>query len=165
MHSKRDRQVKIYHGSGLILQDAELIEFVRDKQIRRITFDHPQSQDFFSCSLEDLEVSKEFFHDDFLCAVIRPYPYVYWEEFLEYLIRTTCCYRPRWLYVAVNQYAVCTRTTWSDLTDDYAGDLLNSISSVLGDYHEITRNAPIDLGQTFNFVHPTTHAYYQRSSR
>jgi hypothetical protein len=164
MRDGRKIQLKMYYGNGIIQQDAQLIDFVRQHNIKQITTKNPQDRVYFSQQMPDVNISKQFSNDSFFYVVLEKYPYLCWELFLEQLVVDVNQYRPHWLYVAVNQYVVTTQREWPNLSDNYPRDLLNSLTSCLTDYHELKRNDPVDLGQNFNFAHPTTYAYYERTN-
>jgi hypothetical protein len=154
----------MYYGNGIIQQDAQLIDFVQQHKIERITIKNLQDREYFSQQIPNIDISKQFFNNSFFYVVLEKNPYLCWELFLEQLVSDVNQYRPNWLYVAVNQYVVTTEIEWSSLSDNYPRDLLNSLSSCLTDYRELKRNDPVDLGQNFNFAHPTTYAYYERTN-
>jgi hypothetical protein len=164
MRDARQTQIKMYYGQGIIQQDAQLIDFIQQHQIKRITIKNPQDRMYFSQQIPDIDISEQFFNDSFFYVVLEKNPYLCWELFLKRLIDEVTQHRPEWLYVAVNQYVVTTQIKWPNLSDNYPGDLLNSLSSCLTDYRELKRNDPVDLGQNFNFAHPTTYAYYERTN-
>lgn len=166
MRDSRQAQIKMYYGSGIIQQDAQLIEFVQQQKIQQITIKDNQDRKYFSQQMPNVNISDQFSKNLFLYVVIKknPYPQLCWESFLELLNRDVNQHCPNWLYVAINQYIVTTKIEWPNLTHNYPQDLLNSLSSCLCDYKELKRNDTVDLGQTFNFAHPTTYAYYQRTN-
>lgn len=164
MHDARNKQISMYYGKGIIEQDAQLIEFVEQHEITQITVNQAQDLEYFSKYLPNVSIGTRFMTNPFLYVVIEKNPYLLWESFLDRLLSQTTRYRPKWLYVAVNQYVVTTQQTWPNLTDNYPGDLLDSLTATLCDYIELKRNDPVDLGQNFNFAHPTTHVYYQRAT-
>lgn len=164
MRDSRQIQIKMYYGHGIIQQDAQLIDFVQQHKIKRITIKNPQDCAYFSQQIPGVDISKKFANDSFFYVVLEKNPYLCWELFLEQLIGEVTQHRPEWLYVAVNQYVITTQIEWPGLSDNYPRDLLNSLTSCLTDYRELKRNDPVDLGQNFNFAHPTTYAYYQRTN-
>ena len=85
------------------------------------------------------------------------------ENFIQELQSKITVSRPAYLYVAVNKYTVETQQVWPGLTDDYDADLLDIIGDSLLDYRELSRHYLEDRGQYFNFAHPTTNAYYERT--
>jgi hypothetical protein len=163
MHDARKTQIKMYYGNGIIQQDAQLIDFIQQQKIKRITIKNPQDLIYFSQQIPEVDISNQFAEDSFFYVILEKNPYLCWELFLEQLINDVNRYRPDWLYVAVNQYVITTQIEWPNLSDNYPQDLLNSLSLCLPDYCELKRNDPVDLGQNFNFAHPTTYAYFQRT--
>jgi hypothetical protein len=71
--------------------------------------------------------------------------------------------QPIWIYIAINKYLVTTNELWDNLTDNYDLDLLNIVSKFFSDRHytELARNNILDLGSSYNFVHPTTNLYFR----
>ena len=72
---------------------------------------------------------------------------------------------PSWIYIAINKYLVTTDKTWPNLTTDYDQDLMNIVANFITQlgYTEINRHNILDLGNSYNFAHPTTNMYFGKS--
>lgn len=164
MLNSRSIQLSTYATTdSMIHQDYQLIKFIKDHEIKRITIFDRFDREYFSRYLTDCEFSEKFFHEPFLLVIMQKLQPVVWEKFIEQIGARVETFRPEWVYLAVNQYMISTEIAWQNLTDDYPNDLLNTVSNKLSNYRELCRNATVDLGQNFNFAHPTTNAFYQRT--
>jgi hypothetical protein len=86
------------------------------------------------------------------------------EDILHKLKKDILTHNPEWVYIAVNKYLVTTSIEWENLTDDYDQDLMNIISKsieIFG-YNENSRHNILDLGNSYNFAHPTTNMYFSK---
>lgn len=160
----RQFQLSLYHsGQNVIAQDQELIDFCIGQRVRQLTLKGEADLEYFADRLPGCVVHNSCFDNKFMLAYLLAKPDVVLEQLITNLQHCATTYQPTWIYVAVNKYAVTTRQTWSDLTDDYDQDLLSIVANCLPDYTEIKRHSCVDHGQYFNFVHPTTYVYFQRS--
>jgi hypothetical protein len=160
----RQRQLSLYYNQqATIAQDQNLIDFCIEQQVKQLTLMGDPDSGYFSQRLPDCTVRNHVFRDKFMLAWLLPNPGIVLEKFIKDLQRISVQHMPAWIYVAINKYTVTTRQTWPDLTDDYDQDLLNIVAKTLPDYTELKRHSCLDQGQYFNFVHPTTYVYFQRS--
>lgn len=162
MHA-RQRQLSLYYNNqGTIAQDQELIDFCVQQQVQQLTLKGDPDLKYFADRLPHCKVLNTCFDSTFMLAYLLPNPGIVLEQFIKNLQYISIKYQPAWIYVAINKYTVSTQQTWPDLTNDYDQDLLNIVATSLLDYAEIKRHSCLDQGQYFNFVHPTTYAYFKR---
>jgi hypothetical protein len=163
MSWRKQQLEQFYNNTAIIEQDARLIKFVQDRKVKKMCMLGESDIEYFQERLPGVEIYNQVAGSgNFMLAVFRPYPFVNFENFLNKLQNNVYTNNPDYVYVAINKYGVTTELEWSNLTDDYDSDLLTNISKSLKDYQEIERNYKEDLGQYFNFAHPTTNVYYER---
>jgi len=159
----RQWQLSLYYNNqGTIAQDQELIDFCIEQQVLQLALKGDPDQGYFADRLPNCKVRSTCFDSKFMLAYLLPNPVTVLEQFTKTLQHNSVKYQPAWVYVAINKYTVTTQQTWPNLTDDYDQDLLNIVATSLPDYTEIKRHSCLDQGQYFNFVHPTTYAYFKR---
>ncbi len=161
----RQQQLSLYYNNqAVIAQDQELIDFCVKHQVSWLTLHGDPDLDYFSKNIPNCKVTRLFPRTSkFMMAKLFSYPYLVLENFVSDLGQQASQHSPDWIYVAVNKYIVTTQQQWTDLTDDYDNDLLNIIAKALPGYKEIKRHSCFDHGQYFNFVHPSTYVYFERS--
>ena len=164
MISWRLKQLEMFYGGiGIIEQDHRLIEFVKQNNIQRLTIQGDPDIESFQQRLPECIVASKYHTDSFMLSVLKTNLNLNLENFIQELQSKITVSRPAYLYVAVNKYTVETQQVWPGLTDDYDADLLDIIGDSLLDYRELSRHYLEDRGQYFNFAHPTTNAYYERT--
>ena len=167
--SWRKQQIdQYYNGTGIMEQDARLIDFVREKNVKNLLLFGEPDLEYFQERMPGVKVYNQWRpeYDYYMVAFIKTNLYVNFEKFLDSVKGLISSNPPGHLYIAINKYVIVTEQTWSDLTDDYDADLLNNITQTIEPlgYHEVSRTYREDTGQYFNFVHPTTNVYYERTN-
>jgi hypothetical protein len=166
MSWRKQQLQQYYNGDGIMEQDARLIEFVKSNKVTKLCLFGEPDLEYFAERLPGVEIYNKWrLENSYMLAFIRTDLYVNFEKFLSDLSKILTSSQPDYLYVAINKYVVVTEQEWTDLTDDYDADLLDNISKTATGYREVSRTYKEDLGQYFNFVHPTTNVYYERNSR
>lgn len=168
MSWRKQQLQEYYNGNGIIEQDACLIEFVKSHNIKQLCFVGENDLDYFSTRLPGVTVASHTVSTQTsMLAVLKPNPYVNLENFLTEIADQVTSANPDYMYIAINKYAVTTEQQWQNLTDHYDTDLLDIIGSTVltCGYRELTRTTKDDRGQYFNFAHPVTNAYYERTDR
>jgi hypothetical protein len=167
MSWRKQQLNQYYNGDGIMEQDAQLIKFIKDRAVTKLCLFGEPDLEYFAERLPGVEIYNQWRKENnYMVAFIRTNPYVNFEQFLSQLSNIVKGAPPDYLYVAINKYVVVTEQEWPDLTDNYDADLLDNITKVITPtgYQEVARAYREDTGQYFNFVHPTTNIYYERTN-
>jgi hypothetical protein len=160
MVSWRRQQLQFFDKDFIIEQDAALINFINQNQIKSLALIGDPDAVYFQSRLPNCNITMTPVVD--MLAVFETVLEIKLEDFLVKLTMLTQLYQPCWVYVAINKYVVNTDQAWKNLTDNYDNDLLDIITANIPGYREITRKYILnDNGIYFNFAHPTTNAYYR----
>lgn len=166
MSWRKQQLDQYYNGSGIMEQDARLINFVLEHDVKKLLLFGEPDLAYFAERLPEVEIYNQWRKENsYMLAFIRTNPYVNFEQFLNQLSTLVTGAPPDYVYIAINKYVVVTEQEWPDLTDDYDADLLDNITKIVTPkgYQEVSRTYREDTGQYFNFVHPTTNVYYERT--
>lgn len=166
MSWRKQQLDQYYNGDGIMEQDARLIKFVKEHNVKQLLLLGEPDVEYFAERMPGVKVYNQWqpAYDYYMVAFVRTNLYVNFEKFLDSIQGLVGGNPPNYLYVAINKYVVVTDQDWDNLTDDYDADLLDNITKTvtpLG-YQELARTYREDTGQYFNFVHPTTNVYYER---
>ena len=164
MSWRKQQLQEYYQSNGIIEQDAQLIEFVKSHAIKRMAIVGETDLEYFQERLPNVILQNQFDHRDDMLAFIPNNLDLNVEKFIGRIYNIVALLKTKYVYIAINKYTVTTNLKWSNLTDDYDADLLNVFAEQLEKegYRELKRTYKEDRGQYFNFVHPTTNAYYER---
>ena len=164
MSWRKQQLQEYYQGNGIIEQDSQLIDFVKRHNIKRMAIVGEKDLDYFQERLPGVALQHHFDHRDEMLAFIPNNLDFNFEEFTGRIRNILALLKTKYVYIAINKYTVVTKLKWPNLTDDYDADLLNVCAHLLQKegYQELKRSYKEDRGQYFNFVHPTTNAYYER---
>jgi hypothetical protein len=145
----------------VIPQDWELINFVVKNKIKNLALAGDIDHNYIKEILNDCDTDNQ--HSTDLLIVFANHLQMKLEDILEMITHKILVHRPHFLYVAVNKYLITTNQNWNDLTDDYDQDLMNIVcqSVCACGYKELARHNIVDLGTSYNFVHPTTNMYFK----
>ena len=119
--------------------------------------------DYFQSQLVDCRVNES---SPELLAIFANALHNRMEDVLEEITKEITRFGPRWIYIAVNKYLITTDQDWPNLTEDYDRDLINVLNAHLFhlNYCALTESyIKDDHGQYFNFCHPTTNIFYERT--
>jgi len=148
-----------------ILQDEQLISFIQDNNINTLILDGESDIECFQSRLLNCNIG--LIEKNGMLAVFVNQLFSNLEDVLTTLEKKLQDTNPDWVYVAVNKYLITTTQSWDNLTDNYDQDLIDIISSFILplDFLKIKQSyIAYDDGRYFNFVHPTTNAFYKKQS-
>lgn len=145
----------------VIPQDCQLLNFVVDNKIKSLALAGDVDRDYVKEILKDCHYENQDCVD--LLIVFANHLQMKLEDTLQLILHKVQQHNPHFVYVAVNKYLVTTDQTWYNLTDDYDQDLMNIVCEFVRDlgYNELARHNILDLGASYNFVHPTTNMYFK----
>lgn len=164
MSWRKQQLQEYYQGNGIIEQDAQLINFVKNHNIKQFCLVGENDMEYFQERLPDVHIRNQFDHTDDMLAFFQNNVEFTFETFVSRINMIVKILKPKYLYIAINKYLVKTNRTWPNLTDNYDEDLLNILTDTIAihGYQELDRSYKEDRGRYFNFVHPTTNVYYER---
>jgi hypothetical protein len=148
-----------------ILQDEQLIDFIKQNNIISVAFDGEPDIEYWQSKLPFCSINTPYNNDLLVIFVNQLYNKL--EEELVTIRQKIQANSPNWVYIAINKYLITTDQSWNTLTNNYDQDLIDivSLSVTKLDFLKIKQSyIEYDDGKYFNFVHPTTNIYYKKKS-
>jgi hypothetical protein len=161
--SWRQIQIQAKHAGFVIPQEKTLLDFVQENRITSLVLAGDSELDYLKTALQDCKFGA--LDPNGLLIVFANQLGMKLEHILSNVAVGISTHRPDWIYIAINKYLVTTDKTWPNLTPDYDQDLMNIIAEFITDigYVEISRHNILDLGNSYNFAHPTTNMYFGKN--
>jgi hypothetical protein len=150
---------------GVVPQDEQLIQFIKQNNIKCMMLDGDDDVEYFQSKLPDCVVGD--ISNDGILVIFANQLFNKLEEILSTLEEKIQKINPDWVYVAINKYLVITDRHWDNLTDNYDQDLIDIVSDNMHrlGFVKIKQSYLIyDNGRHFNFAHPTTNVFYKKQS-
>lgn len=161
--SWRQIQTQAQHAGFVIPQEKKLLDFVKEKHIKSLVLSGDSELDYYktvfaNCKFGELDPGG-------LLIIFANQLGMKLEYILSNVAVDISTHCPDWVYIAINKYLVTTDKTWPNLTSDYDQDLMNITADFIIDmgYAEISRHNILDLGNSYNFAHPTTNMYFGKN--
>lgn len=161
--SWRQIQIQAQDAGFVIPQEKTLLDFVQKNHITSLVLAGDSELDYLKTALANCKFGT--LDPGGLLVVFANQLGMKLENILSDVAVDISTHNPDWIYIAINKYLVTTDKTWPDLTPDYDQDLMNIVAEFITDigYAEISRHNILDLGNSYNFAHPTTNMYFGKN--
>lgn len=161
--SWRQIQIQAQDVGFVIPQEKKLLDFVQKNHITSLVLAGDSELDYLKQALPNCQFGT--LGPGGLLVVFANQLGMKLENILSNIAEDISTHNPDWIYVAINKYLVTTDKTWPNLTSDYDQDLMNTVAEFITDigYAEISRHNILDLGNSYNFAHPTTNMYFRKN--
>ena len=161
--SWRQIQIQAQHTGFVIPQEQRLLDFDQENNITSLVLAGDSELDYLKTALADCKFGS--LDPSGMLVVFANQLGMKLENILSDVKADIATHRPSWIYIAINKYLVTTDKTWPNLTTDYDQDLMNIVANFITQlgYTEINRHNILDLGNSYNFAHPTTNMYFGKS--
>jgi hypothetical protein len=161
--SWRQIQIQAHHAGFVIPQEKRLLDFVQEKHITSLVLSGDSELAYLKTALVNCKF--DALDPGGLLVIVANQLGMKLEHILSNVAVDILTHYPDWIYIAINKYLVTTDKTWPKLTPDYDQDLMNITADFITNmgYAEISRHNILDLGNSYNFVHPTTNMYFGKN--
>ncbi len=162
--SWRQIQIQAQHEGFVIPQEKKLLDFVQENNITSLVLAGDSDLDYLKSALPNCKFGT--LSPGGLLIIFANQLGMKLENILSDSAVEISTHSPDWIYIAINKYLVTTDKTWPGLTLDYDQDLMNIVAEFITDcgYAEISRHNILDLGNSYNFAHPTTNMYFEKTN-
>lgn len=165
-HSSSWRQIQIQaQPAGFVIpQEKKLLDFVVENHITSLVLAGDCELDYLKTALANCQFGT--LDSRGMLVIFANQLGMKLENILSNAAVNILTLRPNWIYIAINKYLVTTDKSWPNLSSDYDQDLMNIVSDFITGvgYVELNRYNILDLGNSYNFVHPTTNLYFAKNT-